>query len=145
MQDISKFGTNAVVQFMGVELQFQGEIGQSVELPKAPGIYAEVLWPAKGIRIGQAKNIRSRHSRAKTWYRGKKIGRYPDQRKDGKLANYARAHGTDGLEVFVISSGPDFEDEIFRKCVEAHLHEWARTQTVWDNFNAESATRAYLY
>ena len=32
MQDISKFGTNAVVQFMGVELKFQWEIGQSVEL-----------------------------------------------------------------------------------------------------------------
>lgn len=130
---------------MGVELNFQWVVGQSVELPKAPGIYAEILWPAKGIRIGQAKDIRSRHSGAKTWYRGMKNGRYGDQRKGRKLADYAREHGTEGLEAFVISSGPEFEDEIFRKRVEAHLHEWARAQTEWDDFNAEAATRTYLY
>lgn len=145
MQDISQFGTSAVIPFMGVELSFQWEIGSSLVLPKAPGVYVEVLWPAKGIRIGQAKNIHSRHGGAKTWYRGMKNGRYGDQRKDGKLANYAREHGTDGLETFVIASGPEFEDEIFRKRVEAHLHAWARTQTDWDDFNAEGATRAFLY
>jgi len=35
------------------------------------------------------------------------------------------------------------DDDLLRKQVEAHLHEWARNQTVWKNFNTEN-TRRYL-
>jgi hypothetical protein len=145
MQDISHFEINNVVSFLGIDLNFVWHQGHSTALPKTAGIYVEVLWPVSGIRIGQAKNIHSRHIGAKSWYRGMKDGRYADQRKDGELANYARAHGTDGLEAFVISSSPELQDEILRKRVEAHLHEWARNQINWKNFNAESATQRFLY
>jgi hypothetical protein len=72
-----------------------------------------------------------------------KAGTDRDINRRGILPDYARAYGADGLEPFLISADPLLDDDLLRKQVEAHLHEWARNQTVWKNFNTEN-TRRYL-
>lgn len=45
------------IRFLSVALNIHWKKGQGQELPRRPGIYVEVLWPAHGIRIGQSKNM----------------------------------------------------------------------------------------
>lgn len=61
--------------------------------------------------------------------------------RQGILPDYAREFGDDGLEAFLISANPLLEDDHLRKRIEAHLHEWARRQTIWKNFNTENTKR----
>jgi len=79
--------------------------GQGTELPRFAGIYVEVLWPVRGIRIGQSRNIFIRHRGALRWYRGMKAGTDRDIDRRGILPDYAREYGADGLEAFLISAG----------------------------------------
>lgn len=126
-----------------ISLNMDWQRGQGTELPRCAGVYVEVLWPVRGIRIGQSRNIFLRHRGALRWYRGMKAGTDRDINRRGILPDYARAYGADGLEPFLISADPLLDDDLLRKQVEAHLHEWARNQTVWKNFNTEN-TRRYL-
>jgi len=127
--------------FADVVLNMDWRVRHGQELPRCAGIYVEVLWPVRGIRIGQSKNLYSRHKGALRWYRGMKAGTDRDVNRRGILPDYAREYGDEGLEPFLISSDPTLEDELLRKRVEAHLHEWARKQTVWKNFNTENTSR----
>ena len=127
--------------FLGLPLNMAWRKGHSQDLPRCAGVYVEVLWPVRGIRIGQSKNILSRHRGALRWYRAMKDGTDRNINRRGVLPDYARQYGADGLEAFVISSDPALADDLLRKRLEAHLHEWARTQTVWRNFNTENTSR----
>jgi hypothetical protein len=134
---------NGKLVLLDLLLNMDWRKGGGRELPRRPGIYVEVLWPVQGIRIGQSKNMYGRHQGALRWYRGMKAGTDRDVNRRGILPDYARRYGADGLEPFVISADPSLECELIRKRLEAHLHEWARTQSVWRNFNTEG-TRRYL-
>src|SRR6056297_1687488 len=127
--------------FFGLPLNMDWHKGHSQDLPRCAGVHVEVLWPVRGIRIGQSKNILSRHRGALRWYRAMKDGTDRNINRRGILPDYARQYGTDRLEAFVISADPALEDELLREQLEAHLHEWARTQTVWRNFNTENTSR----
>ena len=43
-------------------------------LPKRYGIYCNVVWPVRGIRIGIAKNIWARHGGHASWMRSMRKG-----------------------------------------------------------------------
>lgn len=70
-----------------------------------------------------------------------KAGTDRDVNRRGILPDYARQYGADGLEAFVISADPALEDDLLRKHAEAHLHQWARVQSIWKNYNTENTTR----
>jgi len=127
--------------FLGLPLNMDWRKGHSQDLPRCAGVYVEVLWPVRGIRIGHSKNILSRHRGALRWYRAMKERTDRNISRRGILPDYARQYGADGLEAFVISADPAYEDELLRKRLEAHLHEWAGIQTVWRNFNTENTSR----
>ena len=128
-------------RFEDISLNFNWIIGEGPEFPRSAGVYVEVLWPVHGIRIGQTKNLHARHKEAVGWYSRMKLrtDRYPD--RQGILPDYARTHGADGLEAFIISADPTLEVDLFRKQLKAKLHEWARVQTVWKNYNTEGTHR----
>jgi len=125
-------------------LNMTWEKGLAAPLPRTPGVYVEVLWPVHGIRIGHSKNILQRHRGAVRWYAGMNAGTDRDVNRRGILPDYARTYGAEGLEPFVICADPVLEDDLLRKRLEAHLHEWARHQSDWTNFNTEGTGR-YLY
>lgn len=124
-------------------LNMDWQKGQGRELPRTAGVYVEVLWPVCGIRIGQSGNVYLRHRGALRWYRAMKAGTDRDVNRRGILPDYARQYGDEGLEAFLICADPALEDDLLRKRLEAHLHEWARSQSTWKNFNTEN-TRRYL-
>jgi hypothetical protein len=129
------------LKFEAIRLKMAWTRGEGPILPRGAGVYVEVLWPVLGIRIGQSKNVQSRHRGALRWYRGMKDGTDRDVSRRGILPDYAREHGAEGLEAFVISADPVLEDDLLRKRLEAYLHDWARNQTVWKNFNTENTSR----
>ena len=127
--------------FLNLKLNMNWRRGQAVELPRTAGVYVEVLWPVKGIRIGHSQNMLQRHRSALGWYRRMKAGTDRDANRQGILPDYAREHGSDGLEAYVISADPTLTDKPLRLRLEAHLHEWARFQTDWRNYNTENTRR----
>lgn len=130
-----------VATFEGIRLNMVWARGKAPVLPRGPGVYVEVLWPVRGIRIGQSKDILARHRGALRWYRAMKNGTDRDANRRGILPDYAREYGADDLEAFLISADPALEDDFLRKRLEAHLHDWARQQTAWKNFNTENTSR----
>lgn len=141
MLEIDHTVTGRQPSFLDLSLNMDWRKGHGRDLPRCAGVYVEVLWPVRGIRIGQSRNIHSRHKGALRWYRAMKDGTDRNAMRRGILPDYARQYGADGLEPFVISADPVLEDEMLRKRLEAHLHQWARTQTVWRNFNTENTSR----
>ncbi|WP_188127745.1 hypothetical protein [Ruegeria intermedia] len=107
------------------------------KLPKAYGVYCEIVWPVRGIRIGISKNIWARHGNAASWMRSMKKGSGSRARRVGPYANHAKDWGDLGLETFVLSTDPRPKDENLRYECETHLHRWAEEQSEWKNFNAE--------
>jgi hypothetical protein len=106
-------------------------------LPRSHGIYCEVLWPVRGIRIGVSRNIFDRHKGHASWMRSMKRGTGSRTQRRGPLADHARAWGDIGLETFVLSTDPRLSDDQLRYECETELHRWAEHQTSWKNFNGE--------
>jgi len=107
------------------------------KLPRKFGIYCEVLWPVRGIRIGISNDIWARHCGHASWMRSMRNGKGSRASRRGPLANHARDWGDLGLETFVLSTDPRLQDETLRYQCETELHRWAETQTEWKNFNGE--------
>jgi hypothetical protein len=107
-------------------------------LPREYGIYCEIVWPVRGIRIGISKNIWGRHGGAASWMRSMKKGTGSRTKREGPYANHAKDWGDLGLETFVLSIDPRLQDDTLRYDCETHLHRWAEEQKNWKNFNAEN-------
>ena len=106
-------------------------------LPRGFGVYCEVIWPVRGIRIGISKNIHGRHGGHAGWMRGMKKGTNSRSTRSGPLADHAKHWGDLGLETFVLSTDSRLEDVGCRLECETELHKWAEEQTGWKNFNGE--------
>lgn len=106
-------------------------------LPKRYGIYCNVVWPVRGIRIGIAKNIWARHGGHASWMRSMRKGVSARSTRSGPLADHAKDWGDLGLETFALSTDPRLEDDQIRYECETELHRWAEEQSLWKNFNGE--------
>lgn len=123
----------------GIEFNMDWSPGTSPRamLPRGYGIYCEVLWPVRGIRIGISKNLWARHGGHASWMRSMKRGTGARKGRSGPLANHAKDWGDLGLETFVLSTHPSLQSEEVRLRCESALHAWAEEQTIWKNFNGE--------
>jgi len=106
-------------------------------LPRDYGVYCEVIWPVRGIRIGISKNIWGRHGGHASWMRSMKKGTGSRAKRSGPLANHAKDWGDMGLETFTLSIDPRLHNDELRNACETQLHQWAEEQTEWKNFNGE--------
>lgn len=106
-------------------------------LPRTHGIYCEIVWPVRGIRIGSSENIWKRHGDAASWMRAMKKGTGTRAKRVGPYANHAKDWGDFGLETFALSTDPRLRDYELRYACETQLHRWAEEQKEWKNFNAE--------
>jgi len=123
----------------GIEFNMDWREGTSPRenLPRDYGIYCQVVWPVRGIRIGIAKNIWARHGGHASWMRSMKKGTGSRTDRRGPLANHAKDWGDLGLETFTLSTDPRLRDDHLRFACETQLHKWAEAQTKWKNFNGE--------
>lgn len=123
----------------GIEFDMDWRPGASPRenLPRDYGIYCEIVWPVRGIRIGISKNIWQRHGGAASWMRSMKNGTGSRSGRVGPYPNHAKDWGDLGLETFVLSTNPRLRDDDLRYACETELHRWAEAQSEWKNFNGE--------
>lgn len=120
----------------GIEFNMNWEQGEGHQRrdshPRDAGVYCEIYWPVRGIRIGVSSNIWSRHGGHLKWMRDLKAGKVT---RKGPLAAHVKDWGNIGLEVFVLSVAAGLTDKQVREDCELELHTWAERQSNWKNFN----------
>lgn len=133
------------MDYRGVKLNmnFQPGHGDVNNMPTGHGIYAEIHWPTRNIRIGEAGKVRARNRAHMRWADKHRAGTHkPDQAKrQGPIVDLARRWGSEGLEYYLISNDPRLTDRVLRVECEKFLHEWARNQGTYNNINRQRGYR----
>ncbi len=121
-------------------VQGQGDVRL---LPKGPGIYAQVHWPTRSLRIGESKHVRTHNLAHIRWAEKHRAGTHPPHlaNRRGVIVDLVMTWGAQGLEHYLVSDDPQLADRIFRVECEKFLHAWARTQTVYVNINTQRGYR----
>lgn len=126
-----------VINDIEFDMNWQQGHSPRKSLPRNHGVYCEVTWPVRGIRIGISRNIWARHGGAASWMRSMQKGTGSRTNRVGPYANHAKDWGSLGLETFVLSTDRRLLDDDLRYDCETQLHKWAEEQTGWKNFNGE--------
>lgn len=126
-----------------LDLEFRQGFGAVLDLPTGHGIYAQVHWPTRGLRIGESQNVR-KHNRAHIRWAdrhraGTHIGAIAARR--GIIVDLVKKWGSEGLEHYLISDDPRLADRVLRVECEKFLHAWALTQTDYVNLNTQRGYR----
>lgn len=111
-------------------------------MPRSPGLYAQVYWPDRAVRIGQSANIYHRLREATAWASAMNNGtaRESQLRRTSALCERVKATGNEGFEYFVVADHPTLSDRALRLECEAFLFGWfAATAAAgdWRNWNEE--------
>ncbi len=126
-----------IIEGIGFNMEWRRGTSPRDALPRNYGIYCEVIWPVRGIRIGITKNIWARHGGHASWMRSMKKGTGSRAKRSGPLANHAKDLGDLGLETFTLSMDPRLQEKEIQQACETQLHKWAEEQSEWKNFNGE--------
>lgn len=94
---------NLVTFFKGLFLftDFKPGSGLTVkQLPLLPGLYAEVYWPERGLRIGESTSIRRKIRHDIGWIRAMHNGSADEKqlRRTTPITQAAKATGIEGFE-----------------------------------------------
>lgn len=129
--------------YQGINFNLDFKKGQGDNIPNTAGIYAEVHWPTLNLRIGESKKMRARNQGHIRWADKHKAGTHSEKeaKRQGRIVELVKIWGSDGLEHFLISADPRLADRVLRVECEKHLHEWARTQTIYKNLNTQRGYR----
>jgi hypothetical protein len=133
----------AKLEYQGIFLNLDFQPGQGGEMPAGPGIYAEIHWPTRSIRIGESKNVRARNRAHIRWADKHQAGSHSpkEANRRGIIVELVKEWGSEGLEHFLISGDPRLADRELRVACEKRLHEWARQQTVFRDINTQRGYR----
>ena len=123
----------------------EGE-GDVANMPIHGGIYAEVHWPTRSIRIGETGiSMRGRNRKHISWADKHRNGTHNEKEanRQGIIVDLVKEWGSEGLEFYVITNDPRVrgKDKELRVDCEKHLHEWARVQTEFQNINTQRGYR----
>lgn len=133
------------LEFRGIRLNLlwvpgQGDVSR---MPTGHGIYAEVHWPTRSLRIGESQAVRARNLSHIRWANKHFEGTHSpkEAQRRGQIVELVKAWGSKGLEHYLISSDPRLADRELRVECEKFLHEWARQQTEYVNLNTQRGYR----
>ncbi|MEO0344111.1 MAG: hypothetical protein AAF198_11810 [Pseudomonadota bacterium] len=128
-----------------LDLTFIEGKGPVSNMPTHGGIYAEIHWPTRSIRIGETGNsMRGRNRSHMRWADKHLEGTHNEKEaaRKGPIVDLVREWGSEGLEYYVITDDPRVrEDRELRVECEKRLHEWAREQTEFTNINTQRGYR----
>lgn len=113
-------------------------------LPVTAGIYAEVYWPLRGLRIGETgRSIRGKIKHDIRWFKSMHDGSAPPEqlRRTLPIAQAAKATGSLGFEFFVVSAEPRLADKDLRQAAERSLFLWADATEDFENWNRQRSWR----
>lgn len=133
------------MEFQGIELNldFRPGEGSVANMPTGHGIYAEIHWPTRSIRIGESKAVRARNRSHIRWADKHRNGTHPpkEANRRGPIVDLVKQWGSEGLEYYLISNDPRLEDRELRVECEKFLHEWSRQQDTYRNLNTQRGYR----
>lgn len=133
------------LSFRGIilNLDFRQGLGDVRNMPTGHGIYAELHWPTRSIRIGESQSVRSRNLSHMRWADKHLDGTHGPKEagRRGLIVELVKVWGSKGLEYYLISNHSKLADREFRVDCEKFLHEWARGQTDYRNLNTQRGYR----
>lgn len=127
--------TAEFLSFEGVRLNVCWLPGQGWSpdlLPDKPGLYAEIYWPERGVRIGETGlSIRGKVRHDLRWFKNMHAGTAPPAqlRRTLPIAMAAKRSGAVGFEFYSVSIDPRLADKELRQNAERFLFSWVRSQT----------------
>jgi len=139
--------TTPTVEFNGIALNvhWTPDNGLSVQdLPDRPGIYAEIHWPKRGVRVGETGvSIRRKIQHDVRWFQGMHLGtEKPEQlRRTLPIALTAKEHGALGFSFYVVSTDPRLLDKALRQECERHLFQWLSDDLDYVSWNRQKSWR----
>jgi hypothetical protein len=133
------------MDFQGIplNLDFRQGLGNVRDLPTGPGIYAQVHWPTRSLRIGESQSVRKHNLAHIRWADKHRAGTHPAEEaaRRGVIVELVKTWGSEGLEHYTISADPRLSDRVLRVECEKFLHAWARTQDQYVNINTQRSYR----
>lgn len=135
------------IDFSGIKLNvdWTPENAMPVErLPACAGIYAEIHWPKRGVRVGETGvSIRGKIRHDIRWFQGMHDGtEAPDQlRRTIPIAKTAREHGASGFAFYVVSDDPRLRDKQLRQECERYLFRYLEQHPDYDSWNHQYSWR----
>lgn len=137
----------SIVEFNGLRLtvSWMPGRGNSPELlPDKPGLYAEVYWPERGVRIGETGlSIRGKVRADIRWMRSMHAGTAPPAqlRRTLPFGMAAKRTGSTGFEFYAVSIDPRLADKSLRQDAERFLFAWVRQQSHLVDWNRQVSWR----
>ena len=126
-------------------LTFTEGNGSVEKMPTHGGIYAEIHWPTRSLRIGETGNSMRGRNRFHMRWADKHRNNSHDEKeasRKGIIVDLAKQWGSEGLEYYVITDDERVRiDRKLRVDCEKRLHEWANTQTEYRNINRQRSYR----
>ena len=137
----------SMLDYMGLKLNvnWRQGLGTAPEsLPNVPGIYAEIYWPERGVRIGETgRSIRGKIKHDLRWFESMKNGTAPPAqlRRTLPIALAAKRTGATGFEFFTVCDDPRLVDKELRQHAERFLFQWVRAQKELVDWNRQVSWR----
>jgi hypothetical protein len=134
------------LRFKDIELNISwvAGTGSPANLPALPGVYAEIHWPSRGLRIGETgRSIRAKIAHDLRWFRAMQDGTagLAQLRRTLPIALAARMTGADGFEFYVVSCDPRLAEKPLRQEVERYMFDWVRGEADYVDWNRQISWR----
>lgn len=143
--------------FKDVELATDWNPGQGVNMaapsssvPACPGVYAEVHWATRGVRIGETgTSLRRKFAHDSAWMAHMHAGTAPPSqlrrlamRSPHPIVMSAAQDGPSAFEFFVVTRDLRIANDTLRHDVERYLFSWVRQQRTYLDWNRQRSWRA---
>jgi hypothetical protein len=115
--------------------------GPRAALPNLPGVYAEIHWPSRAVRIGETgRSIRAKIGHDLRWFTSMEDGTagLAQLRRTLPIALTARKTGPEGFEFYVVSCDPRLLDKGLRQEVERFMFTWVGRHPHYVDWNRRS-------
>lgn len=135
------------VEFEGIRLSVSWMPGRGASphlLPDRPGLYAEIYWPERGVRIGETGlSIRGKIRQDIRWMESMHAGTAPPAqlRRTLPIGMAAKRTGRVGFEFYTVSVDPRLADKALRQEAERFMFSWVRGQTEFIDWNRQVSWR----
>jgi hypothetical protein len=110
------------------------------DLPSLPGLYAEIHWPSRGVRIGETgRSIRGKIAHDLRWFKGMQDGTAgaAQLRRTLPIALAAPQTGAAGFEFCVVSCDPRLVDKALRQDAERFMFAWVARCAEYVDWNRQ--------
>lgn len=143
----TSLGQPSSIEFEGIRLHVSWLPGRGSSpdlLPDRPGLYAEIYWPERGVRIGETgRSIRGKIRHDIRWMKSMRARTAPPEqlRRTLPIAMAAKRTGHVGFEFYAVSVDPRLAEKSLRQEAERFLFSWVRRQEELVDWNRQVSWR----